>query len=46
MTDTPTNPTASTEEQKTASTPNPQQQQQQGGSKPSTDKPASQPQQK
>jgi hypothetical protein len=45
MTNTPNNPAASSEQQKPASNPAPQQQQQ-GDSKPSTDKPASQPQQK
>jgi hypothetical protein len=45
MTNTPNNPTASAEQQKPASNPAPQQQQQ-GDSKPATDKPASQPQQK
>jgi hypothetical protein len=45
MTNTPNNPTASSEQQKPASNPTPQQQQQ-GDSKPGSDKPASQPQQK
>ncbi len=45
MTNTPNNPTASSEQQKPASNPTPQQQQQ-GDSKRATDKPASQPQQK
>jgi len=45
MTITPNNPAASSEQQKPASNPAPQQQRQ-GDSKPSTDKPASQPQQK
>jgi hypothetical protein len=45
LTNTPNNPTVSSEQPKPASNPAPQQQQQ-GNSKPSTDKPAGQPQQK